>query len=855
MPENIQKGYSGIKTALIGTPESSTQVTSGGQTRTEVTPASSGLFGRGGEFNLRESGPARTYREVESFIEGLSAPGGNARGGAIRSGLAAGGLPYSEATNEYVPEDISKPMQPPKLQTPSTGPMKDQGMEDAKTAMQIASTIAAISASDRRLKDNIEPIGKLFDGQKVYRYNLKGDDEKRIGLMAQEVEKRYPDAVGLMPRKGYQQGGDPESGSDTVAGFRQSAIDDLFNRGLVPLESRGRQFNERGEPLRSSAGAVGVAQVMPSTGPEAARLAGMPWDPQRFEQDQDYNQALGRAYYTQQLREFGDPLRAAAAYNAGPERLRRALAGGDDYFSRLPAETQTYLRNFAATNPGGLIPPALVEQVLGRTGQQPTAAPEGGGLAPPRQQEAKREDPDWFKDRLSKNEYWLVPLLTGLGTMASSPSRYLGAAALQGLMGAGQAFQGQLTAEGQRALTAQQIQTQAAQESRQRMETSQIEAAIVSSAEDPRSNSIRIYGPDGVPTLVSRADYYRNRSRYRLAPYSSAERRQLGIPEPGAAQGPAAPGAAGPAPTAGAPIPQPGEVRREPLPPSEGGQPAARPPATTAQPEEQPTPIYYALPRDVAENATRIATDIQNTPPAALDPRAARNIWPDISRSAAAQSSTVNERNAFASALSAIPTTGPLSAGPVGQRIGTPAVQWANSLLRTLGVPGEITPQDLATVEEAQKMTRRLGIQEQAQSGSRAFQELRTILEAVPNTGMSPQAQAELIADLYLGSQRQIDLNNFANLYRGQLRQAGLTENQLPFAGEQAENDFARRQNPVYAEERQIISNMFQTRINGKPLLKEIIQQGGNPSPQIMDFIVNRYGPRGFEVLRYFKGA
>jgi hypothetical protein len=49
--------------------------------------------------------------------------------------------------------------------------------------------------SDERLKDDIAPVGKLFDGQNVYSYRYKGDDTPRIGLMAQEVEKRTPEAV------------------------------------------------------------------------------------------------------------------------------------------------------------------------------------------------------------------------------------------------------------------------------------------------------------------------------------------------------------------------------------------------------------------------------------------------------------------------------------------------------------------------------------------------------------------------------------------------------------------------------------------------------------------------------------
>jgi len=53
---------------------------------------------------------------------------------------------------------------------------------------------AWLGASDERLKENIEKVGKL-DGHSLYRYNYKGHDKEHIGVMAQEVEKKRPDAV------------------------------------------------------------------------------------------------------------------------------------------------------------------------------------------------------------------------------------------------------------------------------------------------------------------------------------------------------------------------------------------------------------------------------------------------------------------------------------------------------------------------------------------------------------------------------------------------------------------------------------------------------------------------------------
>ena len=51
--------------------------------------------------------------------------------------------------------------------------------------------------SDKRLKENIRQVGKTFDGQNIYSYNFKGSPQTEIGLLAQEVEKKHPEAVGL----------------------------------------------------------------------------------------------------------------------------------------------------------------------------------------------------------------------------------------------------------------------------------------------------------------------------------------------------------------------------------------------------------------------------------------------------------------------------------------------------------------------------------------------------------------------------------------------------------------------------------------------------------------------------------
>ena len=49
--------------------------------------------------------------------------------------------------------------------------------------------------SDARLKENVMPVGKLFNGLTVYLFTFKGEEMPQIGLLAQEVKQYIPDAV------------------------------------------------------------------------------------------------------------------------------------------------------------------------------------------------------------------------------------------------------------------------------------------------------------------------------------------------------------------------------------------------------------------------------------------------------------------------------------------------------------------------------------------------------------------------------------------------------------------------------------------------------------------------------------
>ncbi|MDE2104495.1 MAG: tail fiber domain-containing protein, partial [Patescibacteria group bacterium] len=120
-------------------------------------------------------------------------------------GFASGGIiPYDGSDNGI---DIPDDQQKYKLLTPDSA--KDglgggNGIKDtadtlgsiAGAGMAIAKFLPMIGISDARAKEDIKPVGKTFDGQTVYSYRYKGDDTPRMGLIAQEVEKHHPEAVG-----------------------------------------------------------------------------------------------------------------------------------------------------------------------------------------------------------------------------------------------------------------------------------------------------------------------------------------------------------------------------------------------------------------------------------------------------------------------------------------------------------------------------------------------------------------------------------------------------------------------------------------------------------------------------------
>lgn len=101
------------------------------------------------------------------------------------------------------------------------------------------------------------------------------------------------------------------------AAAAEAGVDPALLRALVAAESSGRPR------ARSAAGAVGLTQLMPATAAEVARAAGL--DPASIDlEDPATNLRLGARYLRRMLDLFGgEEAFAVAAYNAGPEPVKR----------------------------------------------------------------------------------------------------------------------------------------------------------------------------------------------------------------------------------------------------------------------------------------------------------------------------------------------------------------------------------------------------------------------------------------------------------------------------------------------------------------------------------------------------
>jgi soluble lytic murein transglycosylase len=166
-------------------------------------------------------------------------------------------------------------------------------------------------------------LGLRNEGVREWNYSLRGMSERELLAAAQWACERevWDRCINTSDRTREQvdmaQRYPLPFRAELEARAHEIGLDPAYAFGLIRQESRFVL------DARSSVGASGLMQIMPTTARWTARKIGMPFV-DAMVTDRDINLKLGTAYLKLVLDDVdGSQAMAAAAYNAGPNRLRR----------------------------------------------------------------------------------------------------------------------------------------------------------------------------------------------------------------------------------------------------------------------------------------------------------------------------------------------------------------------------------------------------------------------------------------------------------------------------------------------------------------------------------------------------
>lgn len=808
------------------------------------------------------------------------------RGGLMRDHYAGGGaLPYS--TGDVGEDPLQKigddGDQKYEMLKPASLP-QSSGSSGLGDIVNLAKTAASIYAmSDARMKDNIEQVGELYDGQPIYRYNMKGSPKTQIGLMAQDLEhnghedavaglgglkmvdyKRATDvAAGLAPRRGYQSGGSPDIIEGPAIDFErlEAPPPPRDERKYTPEALRGL-VREYGQELRARrpnfdpAFAERVFQGESGFDPRAVGDDGSSFGVPQLHMGNISPKFPRPGLGDEFMRETGlDP--------RDPSNSRAMTAWAMDHAAEKGWQPWTVARQLKAQgDTGGASAPGL------GGGRRETAERVTPGLAGPGRGPMDPASAPFYtltrralgmegegtptQKALTSENFW-VPALAGIGSMLASRSPFLGVAVGEGLMG------------GTKAYTDLQGQQQQMGESRAR--TEQTVANISGGALQVVDGRlmVRYLRPDGSYDLVEYSKI-RNlppeeRARYRVDPRDLEQAEKL----LGASAGPAARAPAA-APTTEPPVAMPrGEPVSSTAPPAP---PAGRMPheaAPPASPVSRPTTVggIGLTPEQVAQ-ARAITQERSGFP------QAEREKQPDLftpQYELARQSENAKGQVIpLVGALAGLPRDkSPLASGPV-QAIAAPIAGVVNNLASILGVSLPFDIQNpRALQEEIDKLGTRLNLQSASSAQQRAFAALQEISKGIPTYLNSPGGQAKLIPTLLVETQREIDRQNFFRSWenaaageRGQNAEYARLSSRD--ANEAFEKEFT---NAVAAKERAALEKMFNDRFpitdpktgqrRNISAMEYVVEFGGAMTPEQKQRFRDRFGAGlKYDPLRYF---
>ena len=396
--------YSMGKEALVGGYEKNPQTGKMEPTR--------GVLGKAGEWSpsegtLATGAIARTIKDATAAQQpqpGLTGTGETyAHGG--RAGLAYGGDPLAEMQAMYAAAPWSQPAMGIAGATKPTG-----GVSGNKLMTATLPTLPSRSQSPGLLAQAGDAAAAAKNILDVYKEITKpSEGEKPPTPTDTATEKAQIEATGLgnaVEPPGYE----------APTGLGVSGIEDLIS--AIPEARGGRIYRDAGGALPYASSSPVVPTSVLSSGEEEAKKA---------EQDAQRNKpppapGLGG----------GSGGGGGGASSALGDIAKVAQIAGTVASFLKQGGRVGYEEGGTPVDPNAPVPNVVPREVV----EPPKAAKEQPAGKPP------ADDRD-FGERAwdyVTAERRLIPLLTGLATMASSPSRYLGSAILQGLGGGAQQY-------------------------------------------------------------------------------------------------------------------------------------------------------------------------------------------------------------------------------------------------------------------------------------------------------------------------------------------------------------------------------------------------------------------------------
>lgn len=303
----------------------------------------------------------------------------------------------------------------------------------------LGGSMGGMALSDERAKEDVVKVGELEDGTPVYRFRYKGDPKTQIGLIAQDVEQRKPEAVEEVNGTKFV---DYETATeDSVSKAEGGAVREQpkFGSGIPFMNAPGII------PLQAMKAGAGIMPkaAAPSVPRQATAVENMQ---KMLPMLQGLRKTIFNRDNTSSNFNANSGLESRAGFAGGGEVDELSILNGPAS-GIVPLEPQPFMN----TRPSGIMPmfdvnpatlpaanpsPPIGHRELLPNTARPVSSPTdgyGGGSELPSEGGDPSGASRWSLD---PNSAWLALAAAGLGTLASS-SPYAGVAigegGLQGL--------------------------------------------------------------------------------------------------------------------------------------------------------------------------------------------------------------------------------------------------------------------------------------------------------------------------------------------------------------------------------------------------------------------------------------